>query len=267
MNKSTFALLSLLPALLFPTTVVNAVHSWAKYHWNLSTAQSLADPLDLGDNTSTAAWGYSLEVASADWNNSVLKNEPAIGTSNANCDPTSGRVEVCNGEYGSNGWLGIASVWATRGKESHIVQGVVKLNDTYFNTPSYDSDAWRLFVMCQEVGHTFGLSHQDENFDNPNLGSCMDYTSDPDGTLSGGLSNLHPNTHDFEHLASIYQHLNSTGGGGGGGRGRPKGSDITPNSAADFGQAVSQDALGRGNLYIRELPGNQVVITHVLWAN
>jgi hypothetical protein len=51
--------------------------------------------------------------------------------------------------------------------------------------------------MCQEVGHTFRLDHQDEKFNNVNLGTCMDYTSDPDGSLNGELSNLHPNAHDY----------------------------------------------------------------------
>ena len=56
--------------------------------------------------------------------------------------------------------------------------------------------------MCQEIAHDFGLDHQDENFDNPNLGSCMDYTSDPDGPPS----NEHPNSHDFQQIAAIYSH-------------------------------------------------------------
>jgi len=33
--------------------------------------------------------------------------------------------------------------------------------------------------MCQELGHDFWLDRQDETFDTPNLGTCMDYTSDP----------------------------------------------------------------------------------------
>ena len=154
----------------------HADHAWGRYHWDLSTAQTTADPLDLGDNTLTAEWNLSLDIASDDWNDSVIKNEIKIGSSNSNCDPTAGQVEVCNGAYGNNGWLGIASIWITRGKNNHITQGVVKLNDTYFDMPYYDSAAWRDFVMCQEVGHTFGLGHQDENFNNANLGSCMDYT-------------------------------------------------------------------------------------------
>lgn len=154
--------------------MAEASHAWSKYHWNLSTEQSIATPVQLGDNLTTQVWKDNLKLASDDWNLSVLKNQVGEGMSTADCGPTLGRVEVCNGGYGENGWLGIAQVWAYRGKESHIAQSVVKLNDTYFAMPSYDSPAWRDFVMCQEVGHAFGLGHQDENFSNQNLGSCMD---------------------------------------------------------------------------------------------
>ena len=89
---------------------------------------------------------------------------------------------------------------------SHITQAVAKMNDTYFNTATYNSPAWRRLVMCQEIAHDFGLDHQDEDFDNANLGSCMDYTSDPDGPPS----NEHPNAHDFAQIDDIYDHLDST---------------------------------------------------------
>jgi hypothetical protein len=56
--------------------------------------------------------------------------------------------------------------------------------------------------MCQEVGHTLGLDHQDVDFSNPPLGSCMDYTTDP-------TPNQHPNQHDYDMLAEIYAHLDS----------------------------------------------------------
>jgi hypothetical protein len=117
------------------------------------------------------------------------------------CKATAGRVEVCNSTYGNNGWLGIASISVTGG--THITQGTVKLNDTYFNTAQYNTPAWRNLVTCQEVGHTFGLDHQDENFNNANLGTCMDYTNDPS-------TNQHPNQHDYDELVTIYSHVDST---------------------------------------------------------
>jgi hypothetical protein len=101
------------------------------------------------------------------------------GGGKADCGSVGGRVEVCNDEYGETGWLGIASIWVTRGKNAHITQGTVQVNDTYFNTPTYDSAVWRQLVTCQEIGHTLGLDHQDENFYNAPLGTCMDYTANP----------------------------------------------------------------------------------------
>lgn len=256
--------------------VVNANHSWGKYHWNKSTDDTTANPLKLGDNLSNASWDSALSVASSSWNNSVLKNAITVGTSNANCDPTSGQVELCNGEYGKNGWLGIASIWATRGRNNHIVQGVVKVNDTYFNTAEYNSQTWRDYVICQETGHTFGLDHQDESFGNANLGTCMDYTSDPDGTLFDQLDNRHPNQHDYDEMASIYAHLNSTdndsgpgnGNGNNGGK-KPKkvgANAIDLNNPNEWGEAVRQDAQGKNSLFVRNLPNGQVLITHVIWA-
>lgn len=274
-NIKTSALIGLLLLGASFTTKVFANNSWGKYHWDKSTADSTSNPLVLGDNLSSS-WDSSLTDASSDWNLSVLKNQVSSGTSNASCDPTYGQVEVCNSAYGNNGWLGIASIWATRGKSNHIVQGVVKLNDTYFNTSQYNTQAWKNLVMCQEVGHTFGLDHQDENFSNVNLGTCMDYTNDPDGSLYDQLDNQHPNQHDLDELKEIYAHLNSPGSGGGSGGGGGKGNGKKPsnvgatidlNNPADWGKAVKQDAQGRNSLYERELPNGQVVITHVLWAD
>ncbi len=148
----------------------------------------------------------ALVTASTDWSASDILNTTIVtGLANPkNCRATAGRVEVCNSTYGNNGWLGIASISITGG--THITQGTVKLNDTYFNTAQYNTPAWRAMVTCQEIGHTFGLDHQDTSFKNTNLGTCMDYTSNP----SGPPDNTHPNQHDYDELDLIYAHLDST---------------------------------------------------------
>src|SRR3989338_7937410 len=194
-------------------SIAYADHSWGGYHWARS-----ANPftLKLGDNVST--WDSYLGTTSSDWSvSTVLDTEVVPGNTNAlkgkntprNCVPTNGRVEVCNSTYGKNGWLGVAQIWVSGG---HITQGTVKVNDTYFNTAKYNTPAWKNLVMCQEVGHTLGLDHQNETYDTPNLGTCMDYTNDPDGTLSNPyqLSNEHPNAHDYSQLETIYAHLETT---------------------------------------------------------
>lgn len=175
-----------------------ATHSWDGYHWART-----ANPfnLKLGDNVS-GVWDPILRTTSADWSVSSVLDTAIVsgGTKARNCRATLGRVEVCNSKYGNNGWLGIAQIWISG---LHIVQGITKVNDTYFNTSTYNSTAWRNLVMCQEVGHTLGLDHQDEDFNNSNLGSCMDYTSNP-GT------NQHPNKHDYDELELIYAHFDPT---------------------------------------------------------
>jgi hypothetical protein len=279
MIRLPLAMIALVVAVLLLPIVASADNAWSKYHWDLSTAQSAITPLPLGNNLTTSAWTSSLGVASSDWNASVLKNAITAGSGTA-CEPVLGGVEVCNGAYGNNGWLGIAQVWVYRGRDGHIAQGLVQVNDTYFVTDQYDSQAWRDFVVCQEVGHTLGLSHQDETYDNPNLGTCMDYTNDPDGTISDPvqLDNRHPNQHDLDVLTEKYGHLNgiTKGGGGkgggkgkGGGNGGGKGKKGEPpgQNVRQWGKAISTDGKGRPDLFELDLGNGDKVFTHVLWAN
>ena len=232
--------------------VVSADHSWGGYHW-----ASGGNPVELGlgDNVS-GSWDEHLAVASGDWNqSSVLQTSIVAGQANVkNCRPDNGRIEVCSGSYGNNGWLGVAQIWV-RGE--HIEKGSVRVNDFYFALPAYDTPAWRQMVMCQEIGHIFGLDHQDETFDNANLNTCMDYTSDP-------ASNQHPNAHDYEELEAIYEHLDSSGGGGGpppwaGGPNRGS----APN---DWGKLVRSSVDGGLARYELDLGNGRKLITFVIGA-
>lgn len=97
----------------------------------------------------------------------------------------------------------------------------------------------------------------------------MDYTSDPDGTILNQLSNTQPNQHDFDMLASIYNHHNttSTGGKGGGKPARAAIPSATLDTPAQWGAPLTRDAQGRVSLYERDLGKGFVVLTHVLWAD
>ena len=243
-------------------TVTFARHSWRKYHWARTTNPFT---IKLGDNVSSA-WDTYLRTASSDWSqSSVLDTSVVAGSSNpSTCAPTSGRVEVCNAAYGSTGWLGVAQIW-TNG--FHITQGVTKLNDTYFAQARYNTPSWRLMVTCQEIGHTFGLDHQDENFNNTNLGTCMDYSNDPSGTAgtNGTLNNERPNLHDFEQLATMYGHTDSSTTVGQ--RTNPGAS--APGRAGDpqWGLLIRTTNGGRTQLFERDLGGGQKVFTFVIWAD
>ncbi|HLE58568.1 MAG TPA: hypothetical protein VJA85_02890 [Candidatus Limnocylindria bacterium] len=235
-----------------------ATHSWGGYHW---ARTSNPFTLKLGDNVSTA-WDAYLATTSSDWSaSSVLDTTIVAGLARPkNCRPTAGRVEVCNASYGNNGWLGVAQIWVSGG--THITQGTAKVNDFYFNMASYNTPAWRRMVMCQEVAHTFGLGHQDETQSNANLGSCMDYTNDPDGGAGGASatdpSNEHPNAHDFAQLETIYAHLDST---------TTLASSVQAAGAASgWGRLVAVTNGGRTSVYVAGA-GDQLVISFVIWAN
>jgi hypothetical protein len=234
--------------LVLPSSVL-ANHAWGNYHW-ARTANPFT--LLLGDNVSST-WDDNLVLASADWSQSdVLNTVVTAGAANPkNCRATRGRVEVCNSKYGNNGWLGVAQIWASG---DHITQGTVKLNDTYFNTPTYNTEPWRQLVVCQEVGHTFGLDHQDENFNNANLGTCMDYTSDPS-------SNQHPNAHDYDELDTIYSHLDSTTTVGT----SSATAGSAPSGNAGWGRLIARSHDGRTSAYMLR-SGRESLITFVIWA-
>jgi hypothetical protein len=232
-------------------TAEQASHSWGGYHW---ARTSNPFTLKLGDNVNST-WDPILATTSSDWNKStVLDTTIVAGSANTKtCRATSGMVQVCNNTYGNNGWLGIAGISLSGG---HISQGYVKLNDSYFNTPTYNTTAWRNLVSCQEVGHTFGLDHQDEDFDNANLGTCMDYTSDP-------ASNQHPNAHDYDQLQTIYGHNDSSTTVGAAAP-TSHAAVLAGESPAEWGTLV--DSKGPMATYYRELGEDHGVITHVFWA-
>ena len=189
-----FALLVTVVAGLAAATASSAFanHSWGNYHWP-RPANPFVVPLgDSVTNTAYSNWDGALAGASADWTASSVLNSPIVTQSGntRNCKGTDGRIRVCNATYGNNGWLGLAQIWLSG---SHIVRATTKVNDTYFNSPSYNYTAERQ-VMCQEVGHGYGLSHQDES--GADLNTCMDY--------SNALDNPSPNAHDYEQLETIY---------------------------------------------------------------
>jgi len=242
---------AVLAALVVPSSA-GATHSWGGYHW-ARTANPFA--LNLGSNLSSP-WGSYLTTTSSDWSQSTVLATAIVpgGTNPKPCKATRGRVQVCNSGYGNTGWLGVAQVWVSG---SHITQGTVKVNDTYFNTATYNKPEWKNLVMCQEVGHTLGLDHQDEDFNNANLGTCMDYTSNP-------LDNQHPNQHDYDELATIYAHLDTS---------TTLSSSVAPSARGSFdtpgewGRLVSGSSNPRSvAAYQRDLGGDQKLFTFVIWA-
>ena len=116
--------------------------------------------------------------------------------------------------------------------------------------------------MCQEVGHTLGLDHQDEDFDNRNLGTCMDYTSDP-------TTNQHPNQHDYEQLEIIYSHVEATttvGTASAASKAPAAASQANLNSRAEWGRKIRESRNGKLEVWVHGFGNGNKVFTFVIEA-
>lgn len=213
---------------------VRADHSWGSYHWprdanpvGLQVIDSVVGDWDPIFSASLQQWDdyYTAKAAhpgdfyfniSADFSEPDADNDflnfsdggsDEGSRARKRCTAVDGKIRVCNAAYGQNGWLGMASIAV---QNDHIIAGTAKMNDSY----DWYFDAVpgeRPHVMCQEIGHLFGLGHTSE--DGTSQKTCMDYSSD--------LESATPNAHDFEQLLEIYTHLDDLTGG-------PSGSGPSP---------------------------------------
>lgn len=249
---------------------LSADHSWGNYHWARTT--SSFDLIIV--NSTTPDWDGYVTTAITDWTSSSVLNmvEDPNGSTDSkvrrSCSAPSGQVRICNLAYGFNGWLGVAGISVDT--NGHIVSGYTKLNDSYFTTEKYNNDLWKQSVTCQELGHNVGLGHQDEDFNNTTLESCMDYQDPP---------HMYPNAHDYEQLETIYGHLDSynsysgstDGGGDGGGCNSPAGkgcnkADVGPGNS-EQGWGVSLGRRGNKETFIRIDPDGTRHLTFVTWVD
>lgn len=189
-------------ALFAMSVSASATHSWGDYHWavsgNVSFILQVVDSVTgdwdgeldtalFGDADGNPGWAsypavLDLEITSSDDSTRVRKR----------CNGVTGQIRVCNESYGANGWLGLASIWIDG--NGHITKGTAQMNDTYASYWTIPGE--KQHVMCQEVGHLFGLGHTSE--DGSSQMTCMDYSTDPES--------LWPNVHDFDELVAKYGH-------------------------------------------------------------
>ena len=238
---STIAAMAVMPS-------AEASHSWGGYHW-ARTANPLT--LSIGDNVDST-WDSYFNKAVSDWDKStVLALSNVAGSTTARkCRASSGTVQVCNAAYGRNGWLGLATISITGG--THITQGTAKMNDTYFAMAAYNNPDEKQHVICQEIGHTFGLGHTSEDGSTQN--TCMDYSSSPTSTS--------PNQHDYDELSIIYGHLDSFNTA----KASSASSPTVGNDRASWGHEVYRSADGSRSVFVRDFGGGNKVVTHVTWA-
>ncbi|MEO6051599.1 MAG: hypothetical protein ABIP78_09755 [Pyrinomonadaceae bacterium] len=248
--------LSIIAAILFAVMVfptgANASHWWGGYHWART-----ANPFTLKVvDSNTPDWDDNKARSISEWSTSTVLDLLNVAgddlqRTRKRCPMVSGQIRSCNASYGFNGWLGLASINITGG--THITQGSAKMNDSYFNGGGY-TETNRQQVMCQEIGHTFGLDHQDTS--GADLNTCMDYAN--------ALDNPSPNAHDYDELLIMYSHLDSTTTIGFASSGSNAFGD--ENAPENWGRLVSQSANGRSTTYERENWDGTKLATHVFWT-
>ena len=235
--------LALVAAFALGAAPASASHSWNGYHWART-----ANPFTLKVvDSNTPDWDDNLAGAISDWSRSTvmdLTTEAGDSSTKARkrCVMITGKIHSCNASYGFNGWLGLASINVSGG---HITRGTAKMNDSYLNSGSYNETA-RQHVMCQEIGHDFGLGHQDES--GADLNTCMDYAN--------ALDNPSPNQHDYAQLEAIYAHTDSSTTIGANVENLP---EAVPSWAPATQRAQS--------VYVDRLADGSELVTFVLWAN
>jgi len=173
-----------------------ASHSWNNYHWARTTSSFTLQVID----SVSSSWDDELNLSLSQWSQSTKLDLQVTGFDDSTrarkqCRAVSGKIKVCNAAYGNNGWLGLASI--NIDNQGHITRGTAKMNDSY--SSYFASQDERRHVMCQEVGHLFGLGHTSEDGSTQN--TCMDYSQSPTSTT--------PNSHDYAQLVTIYGHTDS----------------------------------------------------------
>ena len=110
--------------------------------------------------------------------------------------------------------------------------------------------------MCQEIGHGFGLDHQSTS--GADLNTCMDY--------SNALDNPSPNSHDYQQLQTIYQHLDSSTTVASLVVNEANEFDEDPDLPHKWGRLVEQSANGRSSVYEHIFWNGTKKLTHVFWT-
>jgi hypothetical protein len=148
-------------------------------------------------------WQGEYAIAVSDWENGT-PDTLTLTTKKVEvdrvCTPVDGVMKVCSGNYGETGWLGINELIIINKRK--IKNSVAKMNEHYLLNADGDK---RRYVMCHEIGHGFGLPHTDEQFDNRDLGDCLDYTNTP-------KNNLLPGDVNYNKLQVLYGVVGSGGG-------------------------------------------------------
>ncbi len=187
------AAIVLLLGLMLQASPAQATHRWLHLHWARAT-----NPVTLTYQANvSSAWTSLVSKVIGEWDNVAQYRAGTFDVVNYT-QGGAAQVSIESNNYGATGWFGVAEA-TFEILTGHITKASVKVNDYYF-VGQYNTTAARDHVLCQEVGHTLGLDHNEL----PLLfgASCMD---DDNSTLNSP-SYQTPNGHDADELNTIYSH-------------------------------------------------------------
>jgi len=149
-------------------------------------------------NAMEDSWEAELRTAVNNWEAGVPVDPLSLQIERTSydyaCSAVDGKLKICNGDYGATRWRGINEVVLNK-RTNTIVSSAARMNEYYL--PNGGKAEQRLYTLCHELGHGFGLPHWDEDFYNEDLGNCMDYTSRPQ-------NNMQPDAANFLYLGELY---------------------------------------------------------------
>jgi hypothetical protein len=172
--------------------VAVAGHAWLvngrAVHW-ASTTNPVQ--IDLGDNLDDPVWDSQRYIPAWVWSIGVVGSgqlglSPYMRADTRAGGLASNEVEMHDGFYGRNGWVGQATLNSID-SQGHIRDATIQLNQSYSL-----SDSQKQATINHEVGHTLGLAHQ--------AGTVM-------CPVLCGIVN--PVQHDFETVTFINAHTDS----------------------------------------------------------
>ena len=143
----------------FDGQIANRTNPKASASWNNNGKGLTLEVL----NAMQDQWETTFETALVNWDNGspdALTLVTRRVTYDVDCAEVNNKLKVCNGNYGNTKWRGLNQI-AIRG--GTIFLSTAKMNEYYLTSASADA---RLYTMCHEIGHGFGLPHWDEDFRN-----------------------------------------------------------------------------------------------------
>jgi hypothetical protein len=122
------------------TNPANADH-WQTAHHGL--AIEIVNALD-------SSWYPFFDLAVKEWDNGnpdALTLTTSVMSPDSACSAITGKIKVCNGNYGDTKWRGINKILLSGG---YIIASTARMNEYYMNGADVDQ---KQYTMCHEIGH------------------------------------------------------------------------------------------------------------------